>query len=175
MEEYKIKKSPKKIVPRWLAFIISYGYLADFILLVVTLISGWFFNFIKYLTKESNVFPKEFIVSFFILVLTLIFFSFCGKYFEWSVNPILVIKSNAIVYKTDDVIAALGRATTTYTIRHIENYKVKKSSIIVEGIIDIQSPLEKKKTKNSCELVCLYDSDDMKKVIDELEKFKNKD
>lgn len=175
MEEYRIKKSPKKVVPRWLAFIISYGYIADFILLAVALISGWFFSFIKYLTRDSNVFPKEFVISFSIVALTLIFFAFCGKYFEWSVNPILVIKSNAIVYKTDDVIAALGRATTTYTIRHVENYKVKKSSIIVEGIIDVQSPLEKKKTRNSCELVGLYDSDDMKKVTDELEKFKNND
>lgn len=159
--------SPKKDVNKIIAWLCSLGYFVIFFEVLAIIISGTLKRLLKF--SRLNSFDLVLIVS---LVLVTGFLIFCLNFFEWVLNPRLEVKNNSVIFKTDDVVAALGRATTSYTIKSVRDISIKKSSVIVKGDIIVKEPLVKSKSKSSCEITRLYDDEVKNNVVNILKEFK---
>lgn len=173
METLKFKDSPKRMVSKIVAWICSICYMFVIVVPFVFIFTGGLYRFYFGLKEQHNfsrltTLDVGLLVSF---ILICIFLIFSLNFYEWVLNPIFEVKSNKLIFKSDTVIAALGKATTTYYIKSISTFKVKKSSVIIYGKIDVSEPLSKTSEKKSCEITRLYDEEDKSKVLTCIEEF----
>lgn len=169
------KKSPKVQVSTLVAWLCSFGYIfgiADILYILFTGTVKRLYNCFKGMHNFSilNLSDK---VSIGLLVGLIIFLVFCLNFFEWTLDPCIRCKNNTLIYQCSDVIAVVGVSTTVYTIKSIESFKVKRSTILVNGDISVKEPILKEKQQTKCWIQGLYDAEDKKKVIEMLENFKN--
>lgn len=173
METLKFKDSPKRIVSKIVAWVCSIFYMLVIVVPFVFIFTGGLKR-LYFGLKEQHNFSRltnldvGLLVSF---ILMCVFLIFSLNFYEWVLNPVLEVKSNKIIFKSNTVIAALGRATTTYSIKSISNFKVKRSSVIIYGKISVSEPLSKTSEKKSCEITRLYDDEDKSKVLTYVEGF----
>lgn len=170
----ELKKSPKKPVNKVIAWLCSLGYLIVAGSGLLFAMQGSVLRCIRMIVNgfDSSYLQTKDIVTFGVLIVTLAFLLFCLNYFEWFLNPRIEKKDKVLIFSTDDVIAPLDRATTTYRIESIDSYKVKKNSVIIRGRIIVKEPIGKEVEKKKCELVGLYDKHDKYQVINILDSFK---
>lgn len=173
--EVVFKKSPKKPVNKVIAWCCSLGYFAVAFIVIALVFTG---TVLRLLNCVKNGFNFTILTSLDVglliaLILIAVFLIFCLNFFEWFFNPVFLKVKDTLVFKSDDVIAALGRATTTYTIKSIISYKVKKTAVIIRGTISVKEPLGKSRDTKKCEVPCLYDSEDKDKVLDMIKEFCN--
>lgn len=171
----QFKTSPKKPVNKFIAWACSFGYFIGVVLILLLIFQGSVVRLIKCITDKMNfgILNSTDVICFSVLTLVVIFLLFCLNFFEWFFNPTLTRTDNYLVFKSDDVIAALGRATTTYTIKSIDSYKECKTSIIIKGNISVKEPLSRGRDTTKCEIPCLYDKDDKEKVLEMVKEFCN--
>lgn len=177
MEVVVFKKSPKRQVNKFIAWLCSLGYFAVIILGLSISFSGSFLRLYSSVRDGFNfgMLGKADVVLFVSLILIVVFLVFCLNFFEWCLSPTLKRDNDKLIFSTDDVIAALGKATTIYTIKSISSIKEKKNSLIIGGTIIVKEPLNSSKTRKKCEICCLYDKDDKEKVLSILKEFKSND
>ena len=177
METVIFKKSPKKQVNKILAWLCSFCYFAFAVVVLMLGFSGTIFRLFSLVFSKNrfnfSILNTMDLVLISILILITVFLIFCLNFYEWFLNPTLVRGKDRLIFKTDDVIAALGEATTIYTITDIKSYSARRNSLIVKGTIEVKEPLQKSKFRNKCELVGLYDEEDKCKVMEIIEEFRN--
>lgn len=171
----KLESSPKHRVNKAIAWLCSFGYLVEVVLCIYMLLIGSYSRLVSGILDLDIFSSLKFndVVLFSVAIIIILFLVFCLNFFEWILNPVFEVKNNTLIFKSDTVIAAMGRATTTYTIHKIDRYKKNKNSILIWGSVSIKEPLGKSVDKGSCEISCLYSSNDMSKVLHEIEEFKN--
>jgi len=173
MEVLAFKKSPKKQVNKPIAWLCSLGYFLVVVLGIGISFSGTILRLLNVVRDNFNftILTKTDVVLLVSLMVIIVFLLFCLNFFEWILRPILKREKDKLIFKTDDVIVALNKATTTYTITSIDSFKEKKHSVVIRGSIVVKEPLGSARNKKSCEIQCLYDKDDKEKVISMLKEF----
>lgn len=168
------KQSPKKQVSALIAWLCSFCYIGIVALVVIFFFTDGLSRVVKVVEcLDFSMLNSSDLIIFGIILLTCIFLIFCLNFFEWFLNPVLEKKNEKLIFKTDDVIAALGKSTTVTTILDVKKYQEKKNSIIVYGDIIVKEPMSKTKNRNKCEIVGLYDKHDKEQVKDLLKELIN--
>ena len=175
MEVVVFKKSPKKQVNKPIAWLCSLGYFLVIVLGIWISFSGTFLRLLNVVRDNFNfsILNKTDVVLLVSLISIIVFLLFCLNFFEWVLSPTLKREKDKLIFTTNDVIAALNKATTTYTIDSIDSFKEKKHSIVIRGSITVKEPLGSAKSKKSCEVQCLYDKDDKERVINMIKEFQD--
>lgn len=175
MEEIRFKQSPKRSANKIIAWLCSICYLVFGIILVVSFMTKTFTRLYLFFHNGLDIMrlePSD-LVLMLCMIFIVVFLIFSLNFYEWALNPVLIINKDMLTFKTDDVIAALGRSTTVNKIIRVDSYKEKKNSIIIYGDMTVQEPLKKPSKRNSIEIVGLYDEEDKRKVLSVLKEFMN--
>lgn len=154
MKEIKFKKSSKIPANQGVSCFCSLCYL-------------WL-GFLLSLLIFTELDRKILVAAFILIVVLLVFFS---KFFEWILNPVLVVNNDKLIYRYDSAVFNLGSTTSSFTIYTILRYKVYGNKVKIWGSISNKEPLVKSKSIQKCVISGLYDEIDRERVIEVIKNF----
>lgn len=172
-----LDKSPKKLISLEVAKLTDFTVTCSILFLVALGFTGFFYRLFLFIKNKFDftIFHLSDGIFFSVLILCLFFTLFSYSFFEWHSKAILAKLENGFLELTVyDMIAPVGFLGSKYTIKSINDYEIKKNTIVITGDIDFVDGLKKRSSKKiSCEVPLIYDEDAKNKVLDLLKEFTN--